>query len=327
MKTIFKSNKLNLALIMLALISAVSACNYDIKKMQPGNGDTFGKVEAVSFAIIKEKVFDLKKADGKGTCTGCHAWANSYEQVGSLPSRFEEIIKRSVNLEGRQMPPISEPPLTNEQKGLLVAWQKAGFPKGEVGPAPEPSPSPQPSPEPSPMPSPQPSPTPSPSPAPSTPYGWADAEKLLTMRCLICHGPNAEKTKLHTYELVYEKKDKVKEATVAGKMPTGKPLNKLEQAMLNSWIDGGAPKEGNQLNYENVSKVALKESCLGCHSPDGQFEPYLETYQNLFEKRETVSKAINHADGVTPMPLGEGKLTDDQIRLFDTWLSLGAPEK
>lgn len=66
-------------------------------------------------------------------------------------------------------------------------------------------------------------------------------------------------------------------------------------------------------------------STSGCHSASSGAGGYIFTnYDNIFESREIILKAIKHESGVVPMPFGQDQLPPEQIELIECWIEQGA---
>jgi mono/diheme cytochrome c family protein len=180
---------------------------------------------------------------------------------------------------------------------------------------------------------------------------------LLQANCVVCHNPNEPAKKSHGVYL--DTYDHVK-ATIEVKVKNGVTINELEKVIVNKrmpprdhqpltdaqkklivkWVQQGmqhtsCEETTNSVNsdlgsstptYEGQIKPLLQNRCLGCHNgpkaPDGL------DFTNTFTLMEQISngrfvKAIQHAEGVKPMPSPTEKLSDAEIALVQLWISSG----
>lgn len=84
------------------------------------------------------------------------------------------------------------------------------------------------------------------------------------------------------------------------------------------------------VSYRSDISGILQQNCYGCHSAEkyttaGGFHR-LDTFSSLQQlvANGKLLKAINHAPGATPMPLGGGKLSDCDIMKITAWVNRGA---
>ena len=97
---------------------------------------------------------------------------------------------------------------------------------------------------------------------------------------------------------------------------------------------GGTGCDTTGLNYTDDIKTILDASCAlsGCHSAaqastgTGALNDYANA-KSFVDTRQVV-KAINHEDGVLPMPypIGADKLSQCSIDKITAWIADGAPE-
>lgn len=82
------------------------------------------------------------------------------------------------------------------------------------------------------------------------------------------------------------------------------------------------------MTYSKVSYI-FRDNCYSCHSATiSNRDIRTDTYQNLKAAINTNRPwgAINHFDGYIPMPNGQPKLTDCQIKKIGAWINAGMPE-
>ena len=87
--------------------------------------------------------------------------------------------------------------------------------------------------------------------------------------------------------------------------------------------------ESENLSYaDDIIGVLSNYSCLSCHSSiDQQGGVNLEDFVELkvFVDNGTLLKSVNQEDGVTPMPIGQAKMSECDIDKLASWINDGAP--
>lgn len=76
---------------------------------------------------------------------------------------------------------------------------------------------------------------------------------------------------------------------------------------------------------QDVQPIILNTcATAGCHNAaDAANDMIFETYDAVFQHRETIQKAIKQQSGVTPMPIGS-QLSSLQIQTISCWIDQGA---
>lgn len=180
---------------------------------------------------------------------------------------------------------------------------------------------------------------------------------LLQANCVVCHNPNQPAKKSHGIYL--DTYDHIK-ATIEVKVKNGVAFNELEKVIVNNkmppkdhqpltieqkkllvkWVKQGmlhtsceeklasvnSDMASDTPTYEAQIKPLLQNRCLGCHS--GSNAPDGLDFTNTFTFMEHISngrivKAMQHAEGVKPMPSPTEKLSDAEIAMVQLWISSG----
>ena len=80
----------------------------------------------------------------------------------------------------------------------------------------------------------------------------------------------------------------------------------------------------------NELKYIFTGICSICHNEVSTFRAgiVMDSYKNVVSSINTglVLPAINHADGVIPMPNGMAKLSDCDLAKINSWIKRGMPE-
>jgi|GEM_PF-3566500 len=100
-------------------------------------------------------------------------------------------------------------------------------------------------------------------------------DEVIKNNCLECHNETPETT-YSSYRVVSTLAPKILSNVLSGRMPRGKPPLSLElKAVLQSWVDAGAPEEAGGAAAEQIPLEPTYDSllvnfflpkCLGCHS-------------------------------------------------------------
>ncbi len=180
---------------------------------------------------------------------------------------------------------------------------------------------------------------------------------LLQANCVVCHNPNQPAKKSHGVYL--DTYDHVK-VSIEVKVKNGVTFNELEKVIVNNrmppkdhqpltveqkklivkWVKQGmqhtsCEETTNTVNsdiasstptYETHIKPLLQNRCLGCHN--GSNAPNGLDFTNTFTLMEQIStgrlvKAMQHAEGVKPMPSPTEKLSEAEITMVQLWISSG----
>lgn len=187
-------------------------------------------------------------------------------------------------------------------------------------------------------------------------YGYIK-QNLLLKRCEGCHktGDTAGGVNLDSYELVVRNlRGILRTAVVLRSMPQREPLNDAEAALLEAWINAGAPRgddpppaqpdpsptpsgpvAGDFTYIKNV--LFVKHACYECHTPgrQGQQVP-LDDLESLKDPEYSVVVPGNPEESrlvftletlgrnrMPPVTSGAG-MTPDEIKIIRDWISRGA---
>jgi hypothetical protein len=89
------------------------------------------------------------------------------------------------------------------------------------------------------------------------------------------------------------------------------------------------PCDTTNISYNDLTYI-FSGTCSTCHSTVFTYKPgiVMDTYTGVRTSIQTglVLPAINHVDGVPPMPSGMPKLTACEINKIEAWVNAGMPE-
>lgn len=174
--------------------------------------------------------------------------------------------------------------------------------------------------------------------------------EVIAPKCLECHssaGGNRGGVNLETYAAVKAEVTAIRATIANDSMPLNRaPLTANQKALLNKWIDAGAPETvaatpppsdggapvepapepeppaGPALDWLTVRTLVIEPKCLNCHSaPTNRGGVNLETYQNVLSNINDVDATIR--DGSMPR---RTTLSAEQKKLILDWIAVGAPE-
>ncbi|KYG70704.1 hypothetical protein AZI85_01875 [Bdellovibrio bacteriovorus] len=174
--------------------------------------------------------------------------------------------------------------------------------------------------------------------------------EVIAPKCLECHssaGGNRGGVNLETYANVKAEIAAIQSTVANNSMPLNRqPLSARQKALLNKWIEAGAPETvtenppvqaptpapppdmppeevvGPSLDWLTVRTLVVEPKCLNCHSaPTNRGGVNLETYQNVLSNIADVDATIR--DGSMPR---RTTLTPEQKKLILDWIAAGAPE-
>jgi hypothetical protein len=84
-----------------------------------------------------------------------------------------------------------------------------------------------------------------------------------------------------------------------------------------------------QIVYNDLTHI-FTNICAVCHNSTSTYREgiVMDSYEHVITSIETglVWKAINHQEGVTPMPYQSEKLDDCTIKRIKAWIDRGMPE-
>jgi uncharacterized membrane protein len=198
-----------LGFLGFALIALLS-CQYTVDKSEQNANPSGlqGKLDQqLNFAIVSEQVLKPK-------CLNCHSNAQknsggvNLESFASVRSVLADIKN---DIQSGDMPRAPIPPLTDEEKFLVLAWIQIGAPKDSppVNSIPESSPIPQPDPQATPTPQPVPTPIERDLPTQGLEPKFSSIYNLIfKTKCLECHqaGGDAELIPFEKYsDIVFGK--------------------------------------------------------------------------------------------------------------------------
>jgi hypothetical protein len=89
------------------------------------------------------------------------------------------------------------------------------------------------------------------------------------------------------------------------------------------------PEINEPVTYSGFVKPLLEKRCVSCHSSAlASGSVNVENYEKLIAHIENNSflGAIRHSPGFTPMPKGEAKLSDCDIKKLESWINAGYAE-
>ncbi len=125
-------------------------------------------------------------------------------------------------------------------------------------------------------------------------------------------------------------RDVIKCPQASARLPSGAVLSVLA-LVLAACGRNAASDPFAEVTYAEHIAPALYEECVGCHRPGGSAPFSLVTYDNASERAEGIARAtaakvmppwLPESDGEF---VGERRLTDDEIALFQRWVEDGAP--
>lgn len=176
-------------------------------------------------------------------------------------------------------------------------------------------------------------------------------ESVLVPRCISCH------QQYDSYQGVIRELSAIQSAVNSNRMPKSNgPLSIEQKAILESWIEQGAPNElGTSFdpnspevvepNWKSISENIIFPKCLVCHNTNGQAKfLILSSRQEIFDNRKKLysggSKFIDLdfpeksylievlRDEEQPMPPTETnipRLNPNEIKTIEEWIRLGLP--
>ena len=90
------------------------------------------------------------------------------------------------------------------------------------------------------------------------------------------------------------------------------------------------PCDTMTISFSADVQPIFTNNCVTCHSSansasfaNGQV---WETHAEISANKESISTAINHEPGKTPMPYQGTKLSDSLIQIIDCWIAQGAQD-
>ncbi|MBT4793485.1 MAG: hypothetical protein HON90_18070 [Halobacteriovoraceae bacterium] len=84
------------------------------------------------------------------------------------------------------------------------------------------------------------------------------------------------------------------------------------------------PTSNEVVSWVSDIQPLLKARCISCHK-EGMPKDWTD-YETVKSASEKILASIKHEDGVMGMPLVGGKLTDEQVNLFQAWIDTGMQE-
>ena len=82
----------------------------------------------------------------------------------------------------------------------------------------------------------------------------------------------------------------------------------------------------SNITYSSTITSILNNNCNSCHSTAAGQDPILDNYQNVKDYIDPILDAINHKNGVSPMPSGGNKLDACTINKITAWKNKGFPQ-
>lgn len=111
------------------------------------------------------------------------------------------------------------------------------------------------------------------------------------------------------------------------------PLSSAQIGMIQTWINNGAANtvcaatscNTTSMSYANDIKPIVDSNCKGCHNSTYGQTPYLTTYGELKSSADngTLASTIAYSGSITMPP--DGKMTQCNIDMINSWISAGAP--
>jgi len=83
----------------------------------------------------------------------------------------------------------------------------------------------------------------------------------------------------------------------------------------------------DEISFSSDINALISMSCAasGCHNQTSGAAGYVFTnYENISNEKELILRTMQHEQGVTPMPLGQPKLAQEDIDKFYCWIEQGA---
>jgi hypothetical protein len=75
---------------------------------------------------------------------------------------------------------------------------------------------------------------------------------------------------------------------------------------------------------EILPLITTNCSTSGCHNSSSQAAGYVfSSHANISFNHEIIRRVMNHEAGISPMPIGQPKLTSEQIQSFVCWIEQG----
>lgn len=83
------------------------------------------------------------------------------------------------------------------------------------------------------------------------------------------------------------------------------------------------------VDYEKIKNI-FANNCSDCHFEGNTFNPsvVLTNYEGIKEAiaNDRLSDAINHREGVTPMPYGKTQLPNCELQKINVWIKNGTSQ-
>lgn len=78
--------------------------------------------------------------------------------------------------------------------------------------------------------------------------------------------------------------------------------------------------------YSTEVKPLIDKKCISCHNTSNQSgNVNLDTYTGVKNNSGKIFGSISHTGGNSPMPKGEPKMSDCEIKKVQLWISNGSP--
>lgn len=191
------------------------------------------------------------------------------------------------------------------------------------------------------------------SPSEKASIAWATVQaEVIGPRCIRCHD-SSDRLPLNTYPLVLSKIDEIKRAVLIERtMPKNGALSSREFAILEAWIEAGAPEQRVppstptpqpsptptviEPTFDSINQHVFSRRCVSCHSEGGRAEhiPLTSKEEILDSPRELVIPgnadesgivlAIERPDEKRMPPPPRSPLTPDEMRVIREWITNGA---
>ncbi len=120
--------------------------------------------------------------------------------------------------------------------------------------------------------------------------------------------------------------------------PPYAPLSATQIALLEQWIEQGAPNNScddtpsgcptNGVTFSGVVRPILQNHCTGCHSgsqASGNINLTQYNQVSALALNGLLAGVINHSEGYVPMPFNQPALSACKIDQIEAWIAAGAP--
>lgn len=179
---------------------------------------------------------------------------------------------------------------------------------------------------------------------------YRDIQPLFQKMCSTCHGQGSPLGDWQNYEVVLARKDRMIDRVVVKKdMPLGQPMSDAERALVQQWIQLGAPmgkKSGQptlptpaepapsepapavpaqplpqELHYAKVKAEVFDKYCVACHNENSApMMPNWNDYNVVLAKKDRIMQRVFVDKN---MPIGD-PMPEEAMNLLKQWIEEGA---